>query len=158
MDRLAFPDGTLAQPDHPLPSRVNPPVTRLYTTTTIGVFRWTYLVLLNLSEEAQGYSLDLEPFLEDKEKLVYDYLAGQSMRQRQVVGSARSGEIHLVLPRVGGLHLLGFLDKYVTLSGRQVKGIQVEQERVEIDWELPAGRSYTLTVLSANNLAIEGGA
>ena len=81
-----------------------------YTTTTIGAFRWTYLVLLNLSEEAQGYSLDLEPFLEDKEKLVYDYLAGQSMRQRQVVGSARSGEIrYLVLPAWAGTAPAGLL-------------------------------------------------
>jgi len=129
-----------------------------YTTTTIGDFRWTYLALLNLSAEEQGYSLDLEPFLEEKERLVYDYLAGQRVVERQLVGSARSGEIrYLVLPpRVGGLHLLGFLDKYVTLSGRQVQGMQVEQERVAIDLELPAGRSYTFTVLGAHNLAIEG--
>lgn len=161
VDRLAFPDGTLAQPDHPpypVVATLQSDMVAFYTTTTIGDFRWTYLVLLNLSEEAQGYSLDLEPFLEDKEQLVYDYLAGQRVVQRQWVGSARSGEIrYLVLPpRVGGLHLLGFLDKYVTLSGRQVKGMQVEQERIGIDLELPVGRSYTFTVLGANNLAIEG--
>jgi hypothetical protein len=59
---------------------------------------------------------------------------------------------------VGGLHLLGFLDKYVTLSGRQVKEMQVEQERVAIDLELPAGRSYTFTVLGANNPRSRAGA
>jgi hypothetical protein len=161
VDRLAFPDGTLAQPDHPpypLVPTLQSAILAFYTTTTIGDFRWTYLALLNLSEEEQGYSLDLEPFLEEKENLVYDYLAGQSMMERQVVGSARSGEIrYLVLPpRVGGLHLLGFLDKYVTLSGRQVKGMRVEQACVGIDLELPAGRRYTLTVLGANHLAVEG--
>jgi hypothetical protein len=161
VDRLAFPDGTLAQPDHPpypVVSTLQSAILAFYTTTTIGAFRWAYLALLNLSEEAQGYSLDLEPFLEDKENLVYDYLAGQSIMERQIVGTARSGEIrYLVLPpRVSGLHLLGFVDKYVTLSGRQVKGIQVEHERVGLDLELPAGRNYTLTVLGANKLAIEG--
>jgi hypothetical protein len=34
--------------------------------------------------------------------------------------------------------------------------MRVEQERVGIDLELPAGRRYTLTVLGAKNLAIEG--
>jgi hypothetical protein len=161
VDRLAFPDGTVAQPDHPpypVVSTLQSALLAFYTTTTIGAFRWTYLALLNLSEEVQGYSLDLEPFLENQENLVYDYLAGQSMRERRVVGSAKSGEMRylVLLPRVGGLHLLGFVDKYVTLSGRQVKGMQVEHERVGLDLELPAGRSYTLTVLGANNLAIEG--
>jgi len=161
VDRLAFPDGTLAQPDHPpypVVSTLQSDMVAFYTTTTIGDFRWTYLVLLNLSEEEQGYSLDLEPFLEEKEPLVYDYLTGQRVVQRQLVGSARAGEIRylVLLPRVGGLHLLGFLDKYVTLSGRQVKGMQVEQVWIGIDLELPAGRSYTMTVLGANHLAIEG--
>ena len=31
-----------------------------------------------------------------------------------------------------------------------------EDELIEIDLELPAGRSYTFTVLGANNLTIEG--
>ncbi|HEY7496714.1 MAG TPA: hypothetical protein VIH59_37120, partial [Candidatus Tectomicrobia bacterium] len=161
VDRLAFPDGTLAQPDHPpypVVSTLQSDVLAFYTTTTIGACRWTYVVLLNLSAETQGYSLTLEPFLEDKAQLVYDYLAGQRVMQRQLVGSARPGECrYLVLPPlVGGLHLLGFLDKYVTLSGRQVKGIQVEPEGVGIDLELPAGRSYTFAVLGTNRLAIEG--
>jgi hypothetical protein len=161
VDRLAFPDGTLAQPDHPpypVVSTLPSDMLAFYTTTTIGDFRWTYLALLNLSEEEKEYSLDLQPFLEEKETLVYDYLAGQRVVEQQLVGSARSGGIrYLVLsPRVDGLHLLGFLDKYVTLSGRQVKRMQVEQEHIGIDLELPAGRSYTFTVLGANNLAIEG--
>ena len=161
VERLAFPDGTLAQPDHPpypVVSTLQSDMLAFYTTTTVGDFRWTYLALLNLSEEEKEYSLDLQPFLEDKETLVYDYLAGQRVVEQQLVGSARSGGIrYLVLsPRVDGLHLLGFLDKYVTLSGRQVKGMQVEQEHIGIDLELPAGRSYTFTVLGANNLAIEG--
>jgi hypothetical protein len=161
VDRLAFPDGTLAQPDHPpypVVSTLQSDMLAVYTTTTIGACRWTYLVLLNLSEEAKGYNLELEPFLEETERLIYDYTAGQRVVERQLVGSARSGELrYLVLPpRVGGLHLLGFLDKYVTVSGRQVKGITVEQERVGIDLELPAGRSYTFTVLGANRLAVEG--
>ena len=161
VDRLAFPDGTLAQPDHPpypVVSTLQSEMLAFYTTTTIGNYRCTYLALLNLSEEEQRYSLDLAPFLEDKETLVYDYLAGQRVVERPLVGSARSGEIrYLVLPpRVGGLYLLGFLDKYIPLSGRQVKGMQVAQERISLDLELPAGQSYTFAVLGANNLAIEG--
>jgi hypothetical protein len=161
VDRLAFPDGTLAQPDHPLypvASTLQSEVLAVYTTTTVGACRWTYLVLLNLSAEEQGYRLALEPFLEDKERLIYDYLAGQRVVERQLVGVARPGEIRYLVfpPQVGGLHLLGFVDKYVPLSGRQVKGIQVEQERVSIDLELPAGRSYTFAVWGANKLTIEG--
>jgi hypothetical protein len=161
VERLAFPDGTLAQPDHPpypIVSTLQSNMLAFYTTTTIGDFRWTYVVLINLSAEAQGYCLDLEPFLEDEESVVYDYLAGQQVVDRVLVGTARPGEIrYLVLPpRVGGLHLLGFLDKYVTVSGRQVQGIQREHEYVSIDLELPTRQSYRFVVLGINQLAVEG--
>src|SRR5207244_11446194 len=103
--RLASPDGTLAQPGHPpypVLSTLQSEMLAFYTTTTIGNYRRTYLALLNLSEEEQRYSLDLSPFLEDKETLVYDYLAGKRVVERPLVGSARSGELrYLVTPLRG---------------------------------------------------------
>ncbi len=52
--------------------------------------------------------------------------------------------------------MLGFLDKYITLSGRQVKKIVASAEGLELTLELPAGRSYTFAIGGADTLSVEG--
>ena len=59
-------------------------------------------------------------------------------------------------PRVGGLHLLGFIDKYVTCSARQVKGVTVVAGEVTVDLELPVGMEYSFCVLNAGPLTAAG--
>jgi hypothetical protein len=164
VDRLAFPDGTLAQPDHPpypvvsTLSASGGEAPAFYTTTTIGNYCWDYIALYNLSEGQQVYQLDLRPFLGEPGDLIYDYLTGRFITNAQLEGTlALGGYRHLVLPpKVGGLYLLGFLDKYVTVSGRQVKGVSLNSDRVAIDLELPAGRSYTFTVVGSEDLQADG--
>jgi hypothetical protein len=151
-------------------------VLAFYTTTTIGDYRWSYIALFSLSDREREYSVDLGPFLEGQEGLVYDYLAGQTyplvgaqhavplLGGSLLAGTAGPGEYRYVVipPRAGGLHLLGFLDKYVTVSHRQVKGITDSDKGVEIDLELPASRGgfqtrpYTFAVLGAERLEAEG--
>jgi hypothetical protein len=182
IDRLAFPDGTLSQPDHPLypmVSTLQSDVLALYTTTAIGRYRWSYVALFNLSNDAGDYNVDLGPFLEGPEGLVYDHLSGQTyslVGARHAVplpegsllsGKAEPGEYRYVVipPKVGDLYLLGFPDKYVTVSQRQVRGITDTTHSpltkggsggVEIDLELPIGRSYAFAVLGAERLEAEG--
>jgi hypothetical protein len=177
IDRLAFPDGTLSQPDHPpypVVSTLQSDVLALYTTTTIGDYRWSYIALFNLSDREREYSVDLGPFLEGPESLVYDYISGQTLPERRLAGKAVPGEYRYVVipPRpplskwrtggVGSLYLLGFPDKYVTVSHRQVKGITTSNKGVEIDLELPIGRGgpetrpYTFAVLGVDWLEAEG--
>ena len=158
--RLAFHDGNLAQPDHPLypvASTLTSGSTAFYTETTVDGYRWTYLALFNLTEEPMDYSLDLEPIL-GAEDMVFDFHAGAVVTERQVTARAGPGEgCYLIgVPRVGGLFPLGFLDKYVPVSGRQVKGITGSDLGVAIDMELPAGREYTFAVLGAENLSATG--
>jgi hypothetical protein len=161
VDRLAFPDGTLSQPDHPpfpVMGTIQSASIAFYTTTTVGNLRWTYLAVFNLSDEPQQYCLDLAPFLEKDNRLVYDYLAGQPFSGTQLAGQLQSSEYrYLVMPpQAGGMYPLGFPDKYVTLSRRQVKGAAAGSEGVSLDLELPAGREHTFAVWGAKRLAASG--
>ena len=158
--RLAFPDGTLAQPDHPpypVAATLQSEVMAFYTTTSIGDLRWTFLALFNLDSRERGYRLDLEPFLVQGEGAVYDYFAEQMIPEHYLAGNLDGGNArYLVIPpRVGGWYLLGFLDKYITLSGRQVKKIVASEEGLELTLELPVGRSYTFTVGGADISSVE---
>ncbi len=159
--RLAFPDGVLAQPDHPpfpVVSTLQSEVMAFYTTTSIGDFRWTFLALFNLDSREREYGLDLDPFLVQGEGAVYDYFAARMIPEHYLAGNLDAGNArYLVIPpQVGGLYLLGFLDKYITLSGRQVKKIVASEEGLDLTLELPAGRFYTFAVGGADTPSVEG--
>ena len=159
--RLAFPDGTLAQPDHPpypVVSTLHSDVMAFYTTTTVGDLRWTFLALFNLAEGNRSYQLDLDLPLIGPDVVVYDYFSGQLIAERRLEGELGSMQVRylVIAPRVAELALLGFLDKYVTLSGRQVKSVTAGADSVELALELPVGRGYTFTVVSEPQLSAEG--
>ncbi|MEE9161490.1 MAG: hypothetical protein V3U35_00835, partial [Candidatus Neomarinimicrobiota bacterium] len=161
VDRLAFPDGTLAQPDHPpypVTSTLQSGVPAFFTTTRIAGYRWSYVALFNLTEEAREYRLDLAPLMDEPGGLVYDYQAGSTVPEVILAGDALPGEGRylVIVPKVGGLYLLGFPEKYITLSGRQVKEVQTGPEGVRIDLELPAGRSYTFAAFGASPTSASG--
>jgi hypothetical protein len=156
VDRLAFPDGTLAQPDHPphpVVATLQSEATAFYTTTSISGYRWTYMALFNLAEDTREYRLDLRPFLRGTAGVVYDYRAGEQVAESQLLselaGELQSGEYRywVIAPQASGLYLLGFLDKYVTMSGRQVQRVATDLEGVTIEMELPAGCHYTFVVI-----------
>ena len=159
--KLAFPDGSLAQPGHPLypvASSLQSDVLTFYTGTFISGYRWTYLVLVNLTEDTAEYRLDLEPLLLGNECMVYDYHAGEVVTDRMIAGQAQPGEGRylIVVPKVAGIYPLGFPDKYVTLPKRQVKEIRVRPEGVTIDLELPVERKYTFAVVGTDHLSATG--
>jgi hypothetical protein len=158
--RLAYPDGTLAQPDHPphpVVTTLQSDATAFYTTTSISGYRWTYVALFNLVEDTREYQLDLRPFLGGTESVVYDYRAGEHVAESQLLsglaGELQAGEYRywVIAPQASGLYLLGFLDKYVTMSGRQVQRVATDLEGVTIEMELPAGRQYTFAVIPAGD-------
>ena len=159
--KLAFPDGSLAQPGHPLypvASSLQSDVPAFYTGTFISGYQWTYLVLVNLTEDTAEYRLDLEPLLLGNECMVYDYHAGEVVTDRVIAGQAQPGEGRylIVVPKVAGIYPLGFPDKYVTLPTRQVKEIRVRPEGVTIDLELPVERKYTFAFVGTDNLSATG--
>ena len=113
--------------------------------------------LFNLNSREREYRLDLDPFLVQGEGAVYDYFAARMIPEHYLAGNLEASKVrYLVIPpQAGGLYLLGFLDKYITLSGRQVKTIVASEEGIELTLELPAGRFYTLTVGGLDNLSVE---
>jgi hypothetical protein len=161
VEKLAFADGTLSQPDHPpfpLVSTLQSNVPAFYTTTEIGAWRWTYVAWFNLAGTAQQYDIHLENLVTRPEGTAYDYLAGKLLDSLNYQGSLEGGEYRYLLipPRIRGLHPLGFLDKYVTISRRQVKAIIAGQEGITFDLELQAGRSYTFAVVAEGGIIAAG--
>ncbi len=159
---LAFADGSLAQPDHPqypVVSTLHSDVQAFYTSTRLGEFRWTYLTLYNLSDNTADYFLDLGsmdlgsmnlgPIVGEEDLLVFDYHAQETVVGPVISGMAESGagRYLILVPRVSGLRILGFADKYVTIPARQVKVIRETGEGAAIDFDLPAGRSYTVALV-----------
>src|SRR5262249_60661091 len=127
-----------------------------------------YVALFNLAEDKRAYHLDLRPFLRGTKSVVYDYMAGEQVAESHLMpglaGELQSGEYRywVIAPQASGLHLLGFLDKYVTMSGRQVQRVATDLEGVTIEMALPAGRQYTFAVIAAGErrrapLAVSGG-
>jgi len=158
--RLAFPDGTLSQPDHPpypVGTTLQSDATAFYTTTSISGYRWTYVALFNLAEDKREYHLDLGPFLRGTESVVYDYMAGEQVAESQLMpgltGELQSGAYRywVIAPQASGLYLLGFMDKYVTKAGRQVHRVAADLEGVTIEMELPTGSNYTFALIPAGN-------
>src|SRR5262249_26026181 len=116
-----------------------------------------YVALFNLAEDKRAYHLDLRPFLRGTKSVVYDYMAGEQVAEAQLMpglaGELQSGEYRywVVAPQASGLYLLGFLDKYVTMSGRQVHRVAADLEGVTIDMELPTGSTYTFALIPAGD-------
>ena len=161
VSRLAFPDGVLAQPDHPSYPvasflQSNTPVFR--TETLVSGYSWIYLTLFNLGEDTEEYVFDLEPIVGATDNVVFDYHAATVITGRVLRGRVDPGEGRylIVAPLMEGLHPLGFPDKYVTLSSRQVKGVTAAAGAVTIDLELPAGSAYTFATVGVDGLSAMG--
>jgi len=165
VEQLVFPDGTLSQPDHPpfpVVATLQSNVPAFYTTTEIGGLRWSYIAWFNLAGGPQDYHIQLEQFFGEQLGIVYDYLAGKLLSGPDYgpdfEGMLDAGDYrYLVIPpRAGRLYPLGFLDRFVPVSGRQVKAITVSQDRVIFDLELPPGREYTFAVAAEGGINAEG--
>jgi len=165
--KLAFPDGRLAQPDHPpypLVETIQSAAPAFFTTTTVNGFTWTYVSVWNLTEEPQEYSVDIGPLLKDGD-LVYDLVAEAVVTERSLSGTAGPGLARYVVlvSSVGEVHPLGFEGKYVPVSQAQVKKVEAEGKKTTIQLDLPNGRTYSFAAVgqplsdaSGSGLAVQG--
>ena len=153
--------GVLTQPDHtsyPAALSLQSNTPSFYTETVVSGYQRTYLTLFNLSKEAEEYTLGLGSMLGPNDSVVFDCNPDALVSERVIRGRPGLGEGRyvIVVPLVDGLHLLGFPDNYMTLSGRQVKGISAAASTVIIDPDLPPGSSYTFVALGADGLLATG--
>ena len=142
INKLCFPDGRVPRPDHPLlpvVSTLQSDVLAFYTTTTLGTSRWIYLALFNVGEDPAHYRLDLREISGGREAVVYDYFGGRMLPNVQLEGNLgpAHGDYYVIVPQVGGFHFLGFPDKYITLSSRQVAAIQETDGGTTVNFRLP---------------------
>ncbi len=170
LDRLCFPDGRTAKPDHPpvpVVSTLQSDVLAFYTTTTVGGRKWIYLAAFNVGQDAAGYSLNLDELSGYVwESLVYDYLAGRVVQGTTLGGSLEpaQGHYYVIAPKLGQFHFLGFPDKYITVSGRQVTGLQESARDVTVSFRLPSSPTggigkhrYTVALYGPPGLEVKGG-
>ena len=149
--RLCFPDGRISRPDHPplpLVGTLQSDVLAFYTTTTVGALRWLYLAVFNVGERRAHYSLDTQELVGGSDVAVYDYFASRFLDREASDGTSlwpslegylepAQGRYYIIVPEVHGTHFLGFPDKYITVSGRQVASIDAEGDRVAVELVLP---------------------
>ena len=142
INKLCFPDGRIPRPDHPpLPvvSTLQSSVLAFYTTTTVGTSRWVYLAVFNIGDEEVHYDLDVRELAGIPEPVIYDYFAGKVLSSSVLAGGLEParGHYYVIMPRIGGAYFLGFQDKYITVSSRQVSSIKGEGREATINFRLP---------------------
>ena len=140
--KLCFPDGRTSMPDHPpfpVVSTLQSDVLAFYTTTTVGTSRWTYLALFNVGEGRAHYKLDIHGFVDGQELAVYDYFSKKVLHASVLEGDLEpaQGHYYVIMPHVGWLYFLGFPDKYITVSSRQVASIEARDREVSVNFRLP---------------------
>ena len=140
--RLCFPDGRTSRPDHPpLPvvSTLQSDVLAFYTTTTIGAMKWVYLALFNIGEGEAHYELDVQRLTGIGDPTVYDYFGAKVTHISTLEGylEPAQGHHYIVMPQVRGASFLGFPDKYITVSNRQVHTIQADDQGFTASFRLP---------------------
>lgn len=167
--KLCFPDGRTSMPDHPpLPvvSSLQSDVLAFYTTATIGSSRWIYLALFNVGDEVASYNLDLKEVAVGEDVAVYDYFGAKMVKSHILQGKLdpAQGSYYIIMPRLGQCHFLGFPDKYITVSSRQIVDIEERTGGITIKFQLPpplvgtgpeSSAEYLYTVALHRQMAID---
>ena len=99
-----------------------------------------YLAAFNVGESRAHYSLNVTELSGDSHVATYDYFADRVLDTGTLEGDLEpaQGHYYVIMPLVGQLHLLGFSDKYITVSGRQVIGIEQDDGRLTVRLRLPS--------------------
>jgi len=157
VDRLVFPDGILANADHPpfiLPSTLFDDLLVTYTESRSADLRTIYLLVCNVSEKEQEYKVDIGKICND-DRLIYDYFAERMVDR--VYGTLSPGGIaYYILPaQVSGVALIGFIDKYVTLPTRRIIDVQqLTTGGMATTLNVPPHHCYTIGVCGSSDLQV----
>ena len=142
VEKLCFPDGRTSGPDHPphpVIRTLQSDVLAFYTTTTVGETSWIYLAAFNVGDVTAHYELDAHDLCDSGEIAVYDYFARRVLGTTMVEGDLEpaQGHYYVIVPSVEGLHFLGFPEKYITVSNRQVSSVGSGGGVVTVNFRLP---------------------
>jgi hypothetical protein len=152
--RLAFPDGTLAQPDRPLlplQETLGEDILVAWTETRLSEnLRWIYLVAFNISEKEQAYRVNTDRIFGNAH-LTYDYFGKRFVPEvGGVLGPARA-RYYVLVPEVAGIGLLGLTDKFVTMPSGRLVDFQVDKQEIQATVSLPQGVVYPVAAFSPNS-------
>lgn len=122
--RLAFPDGTVGQPDRPpfpIGRTLNQDIQAFWTERRAGDGRWIYLLLLNTAEEELPFRLD-PPVPGDF--LIWDGLRNEPTKGVQ--GRLPPGRLayFILAPRRAGIAPLGLAGKLVPAPAGRVESAE----------------------------------
>jgi hypothetical protein len=151
--RLAFPDGTLAQPDRPLfplQETLGEDILVAWTGTRLSEkLRWIYLVAFNVGKEEKSFRVDTRRFFGDAH-FIYDYFGGQLVKEVEGTLPPARARYYVLVPEVAGIGLLGLTDKFVTMPSERLVDFQVDKQEIQATLSLPQGVVYPVAAFSPN--------
>lgn len=149
IQRMVFPDGTLAKPDHPLyplPESLGEDILVAYTESKLtDKLRWIYLVIINLGDEELPYRVDTHNIY-PQSHLIYDYFNEQVVKD--VNGSLQAADTHyyVLTPKIGQISFIGFANKFITAPSSHVINVNGNKANMEVTLSAPPGNIYPLKI------------
>ncbi len=158
IDQLAFPDGILAKPDHPLyplQESLGEDILVAYTESRLNdEVRWVYLAIFNISEKETPYRVNTR-LLYENTHVIYDYFGKKIVSQVRGVLRPAEASYFILAPEKEGIGFLGLGDKFIAAPSSHIRGLQEAEGRVQVVLSLPLGGTYPLKVFCSGKLAAE---
>ncbi|MBU0595572.1 hypothetical protein KJ567_02665, partial [Candidatus Bipolaricaulota bacterium] len=149
-------DGRLLQPDRPpfpIVEKLGAPIEVYRTHRRAGGLTWTYLVILNTTDQSQAY--DVVNDLRNTDVLIWDGLAGRIADS--ISGTLPSGCLayYVLVPYVAGIAPLGLRDKLVPAPVSAVQDVR-SSGVLEIDVNAP-GEAFAFATKGSMAVADQHG-
>lgn len=158
INQLAFPDGTLAKPDHPLyplQESLGEDILVAYTESRLNdEVRWIYLAIFNISEKEKPYQVNTR-LLYGRTHVIYDYFGKSIVSQARGVLKPAEARYFILAPEKEGIGFLGLGDKFIAAPSSHIRGLQEAKGRAQVVLSLPLGGTYPLKVFCNGKLAAE---
>jgi hypothetical protein len=158
VDKLCFPDGTLAKTDHPpyvLQEYLEKePIMVFYSKSIIGAMKWIYLFIFNTADKPEEYEVNTST-IGGTDYIVYDYFNDSVVDNTKGTLGPLGYHYYILVPRVERLAFIGFIGKYVTMPSYQVKSISKKENGLEVSLFAPKGYEYVLGIYTKDRLSVE---
>ena len=151
---LCFPDGELLKPDHPARPRWDPLQDGLLVAaaeTALPAGTWKFVAIYNLAGVGRRWQLDSEGIGDDV--VVYDCLRRRVISEPKGELAPEEGAYFVFAPRVGGVALLGLVDKLIAVpSGRC--WVEPVKKGIRATFRVPPGGERLAGVCSRGRLEV----
>lgn len=161
---LLTADGELAKPDEPATvweRTLDNNLLLVYTHSKIGKYSWKYVSIINVGQEEQSYSFDLEKVFTEKVYFIYDFFKKYVINGSTVVGELKPCQMdyYVVPPVINNIVPIGFTDNFITMPSYIVESLRKDRNNVMIRIKTISTESRKIAIFpdSAKVKDIHGG-